>query len=82
MKLQKTALESNAGTAKTLVTNYENAKTATSAGTPLEAVSKIDAALKTIADNRATLGATLNRLDFNVNNLKSQHQAWHQLLLK
>ncbi|ARX65647.1 flagellin [Bacillus thuringiensis] len=38
----------------------------------LKAVEKIDSALKTIADNRATLGATLNRLDFNVNNLKSQ----------
>ncbi|MCC2351514.1 flagellin N-terminal helical domain-containing protein [Bacillus pacificus] len=37
-----------------------------------EAIKKIDAALKTVADNRATLGATLNRLDFNVNNLKSQ----------
>ncbi|OJD41831.1 MULTISPECIES: flagellin N-terminal helical domain-containing protein [Bacillus] len=39
---------------------------------PLDAIKSIDAALKTIADNRATLGATLNRLDFNVNNLKSQ----------
>ncbi|SCM93572.1 Flagellin [Bacillus mycoides] len=38
----------------------------------LNAIAKIDAALKTVADNRATLGATLNRLDFNVNNLKSQ----------
>jgi len=38
----------------------------------LKAIDKIDNALKTIADNRATLGATLNRLDFNVNNLKSQ----------
>lgn len=38
----------------------------------LGAITKIDAALKTVADNRATLGATLNRLDFNVNNLKSQ----------
>ncbi|EOP08434.1 hypothetical protein KQ3_00938 [Bacillus cereus B5-2] len=37
-----------------------------------QAIQKIDAALKTVADNRATLGATLNRLDFNVNNLKSQ----------
>ncbi|KAA2396405.1 flagellin N-terminal helical domain-containing protein [Bacillus cereus] len=36
------------------------------------AIGKIDSALKLIADNRATLGATLNRLDFNVNNLKSQ----------
>lgn len=38
----------------------------------LAAVAAIDKALKTVADNRATLGATLNRLDFNVNNLKSQ----------
>ncbi|NSL65853.1 flagellin N-terminal helical domain-containing protein [Bacillus toyonensis] len=37
-----------------------------------EAIKSIDAALDTIASNRATLGATLNRLDFNVNNLKSQ----------
>ncbi|MEK5201372.1 flagellin [Bacillus sp. FSL R10-2789] len=36
------------------------------------AISSIDKALETIASNRATLGATLNRLDFNVNNLKSQ----------
>ncbi|HDR7278687.1 MULTISPECIES: flagellin [Bacillus cereus group] len=43
-----------------------------SASNPLQAIKAIDAALKTIADNRATLGATLNRLDFNVNNLKSQ----------
>lgn len=39
---------------------------------PLQAIKAIDAALKNVADNRATLGATLNRLDFNVNNLKSQ----------
>jgi flagellin len=38
----------------------------------LAAVEAIDKALTTVADNRATLGATLNRLDFNVNNLKSQ----------
>lgn len=37
-----------------------------------DAIKSIDAALDTIASNRATLGATLNRLDFNVNNLKSQ----------
>ncbi|MDA1740191.1 flagellin N-terminal helical domain-containing protein [Bacillus cereus] len=36
------------------------------------AIASIDKALETIASNRATLGATLNRLDFNVNNLKSQ----------
>ncbi|EOP92174.1 flagellin [Bacillus sp. AC79A.1] len=37
-----------------------------------DAIKSIDKALETIASNRATLGATLNRLDFNVNNLKSQ----------
>ncbi|MFC9723688.1 flagellin N-terminal helical domain-containing protein [Bacillus cereus] len=36
------------------------------------AIKAIDSALESIASNRATLGATLNRLDFNVNNLKSQ----------
>ncbi|MDA1801670.1 flagellin N-terminal helical domain-containing protein [Bacillus cereus group sp. BY6-1LC] len=39
------------------------------------AISSIDDALESIASNRATLGATLNRLDFNVNNLKSQESA-------
>ncbi|MBJ8057692.1 flagellin [Bacillus cereus] len=38
-------------------------------------IKSIDAALETIASNRATLGATLNRLDFNVNNLKSQESS-------
>ncbi|MBG0965874.1 flagellin [Bacillus sp. SRB1LM] len=42
---------------------------------PSNAIGKIDSALKLIADNRATLGATLNRLDFNVNNLKSQQSS-------
>ncbi|BCD28588.1 MULTISPECIES: flagellin [Bacillus] len=45
---------------------------ATAVTNPLSAIKAIDEALKTVADNRATLGATLNRLDFNVNNLKSQ----------
>ncbi|MGI2707188.1 flagellin [Bacillus cytotoxicus] len=36
------------------------------------AIASIDAALEKIASSRATLGATLNRLDFNVTNLKSQ----------
>ncbi|AXR16189.1 flagellin [Bacillus thuringiensis] len=43
--------------------------TATDANSAIKA---IDEALETIASNRATLGATLNRLDFNVNNLKNQ----------
>ncbi|MGE6536921.1 flagellin [Bacillus luti] len=41
----------------------------------LQAVTAIDAALESIANNRAELGATLNRLDFNVNNLKSQQSS-------
>ncbi|MDL2418502.1 flagellin [Bacillus tropicus] len=47
----------------------------TATASPLSAVKAIDAALKQIADDRANLGATLNRLDFNVNNLKSQSAA-------
>ncbi|PGO33756.1 flagellin [Bacillus cereus] len=41
----------------------------------LGAIAAIDKALTTVADNRANLGATLNRLDFNVNNLKSQQSS-------
>ncbi|KWW52984.1 flagellin, partial [Bacillus cereus] len=41
----------------------------------LQAVTAIDSALEMIANNRAELGATLNRLDFNVNNLKSQQSS-------
>ncbi|MGE6309805.1 flagellin [Bacillus cereus] len=60
-----------------LVKAFDTAKEAVSPvdAKPLDAVKQIDAALKTVADNRATLGATLNRLDFNVNNLKSQSSA-------
>ncbi|MEC3191870.1 flagellin N-terminal helical domain-containing protein [Bacillus cereus] len=42
---------------------------------PSSAVDKIDKAIETIASSRATLGATLNRLDFNVTNLKSQENS-------
>ncbi|MGN4423593.1 flagellin N-terminal helical domain-containing protein [Bacillus cereus group sp. MYBK30-1] len=48
------------------------AKPNTDVSNALGAVKQIDEALKTIATNRADLGATLNRLDFNVTNLKSQ----------
>ncbi|MDA1658428.1 flagellin [Bacillus cereus group sp. TH153LC] len=48
---------------------------ATGPANPSAAIKAIDDALKTVADNRATLGATLNRLDFNVNNLKSQQSS-------
>ncbi|WP_439020009.1 flagellin N-terminal helical domain-containing protein [Bacillus thuringiensis] len=44
-------------------------------GNASAAVKAIDAALETLASNRATLGSTLNRLDFNVNNLKSQQSS-------
>ncbi|MBL3822500.1 flagellin [Bacillus sp. BSL6] len=44
-------------------------------GDPSAAIKAIDEALEKIASNRATLGATLNRLDFNVNNLKSQQSS-------
>ncbi|TXS02425.1 flagellin [Bacillus sp. SH7-1] len=37
-----------------------------------EAIDAIDAAITTVAGQRATLGATLNRFEFNANNLKSQ----------
>ncbi|MBJ8057691.1 flagellin [Bacillus cereus] len=47
-------------------------KTKVTVANPNAAVAAIDSALENIASNRATLGATLNRLDFNVNNLKSQ----------
>ncbi|MGG4302107.1 flagellin N-terminal helical domain-containing protein [Bacillus wiedmannii] len=42
---------------------------------PSSSVAKIDKAIETIASSRATLGATLNRLDFNVTNLKSQENS-------
>ncbi|SIQ27345.1 flagellin [Bacillus cereus] len=45
---------------------------ASDAGSAREAISAIDAALATVAGNRATLGATLNRLDFNVESLNNQ----------
>ncbi|EJQ47979.1 MAG: flagellin [Bacillus wiedmannii] len=65
------------GTGNTLENAQEIGKlfTQAAAGTSYNAsnaIKSIDAALETIASNRATLGATLNRLDFNVNNLKSQ----------
>ncbi|KAB2443590.1 flagellin N-terminal helical domain-containing protein [Bacillus luti] len=72
---QATLNEEGKKTSKDLVQAYESAKTAATEEKSLVAVAKIDEALKTIADNRATLGATLNRLDFNVNNLKSQSAA-------
>ncbi len=50
---------------------------APAAGKPaaLDAVKQIDKALESIATSRADLGATLNRLDFNVTNLKSQENS-------
>ncbi|MDA2234501.1 flagellin [Bacillus cereus] len=53
----------------------DTAKIDTTKPSALTAVGQLDAALTKVADNRATLGATLNRLDFNVNNLKSQENS-------
>ncbi|OUB64193.1 flagellin [Bacillus thuringiensis] len=50
-------------------------KTKVEMADPNASVAAIDSALENIASNRATLGATLNRLDFNVNNLKSQQSS-------
>ncbi|PFM66687.1 flagellin [Bacillus cereus] len=50
-------------------------KTKVEVADPNASVAAIDSALENIASNRATLGATLNRLDFNVNNLKSQQSS-------
>ncbi|MBG9614697.1 flagellin N-terminal helical domain-containing protein [Bacillus cereus] len=67
-------------TAATAIATKFAADTLPGAGAPtsadaLTAVKQIDDALTMVASNRATLGATLNRLDFNVNNLKSQSSA-------
>ena len=66
--------------AKLIETAFAAAATLPAAGAAtsadaLTAVKQIDDALTMVASNRATLGATLNRLDFNVNNLKSQSSA-------
>ncbi|HDR8183265.1 TPA: flagellin [Bacillus thuringiensis] len=60
------------GDAFKAATTNGKTSTATDANSAIKA---IDEALETIASNRATMGATLNRLDFNVNNLKSQQSS-------
>ncbi|KXY64524.1 flagellin [Bacillus cereus] len=66
----------NPETAAAIATAFtEPADDATAVLNASTAISSIDDALESIASNRATLGATLNRLDFNVNNLKSQESA-------
>ncbi|QUW28141.1 flagellin [Bacillus cereus] len=64
--------DTNATAIHTAAKDVKVADTDATKENSLNAVKQIDEALKTIASNRATLGATLNRLDFNVNNLKSQ----------
>ncbi|MDC7976531.1 MULTISPECIES: flagellin [Bacillus] len=54
------------------IADADDAAQASDASSATEAIKAIDNALRTVAENRATLGATLNRFDFNVNNLKSQ----------
>jgi len=41
------------------------------AGNPADALDEIDAALKTVSDQRAEYGANLNRLNFNIDNISS-----------
>ncbi|PDZ50844.1 flagellin [Bacillus cereus] len=61
------------GTAVTIGDEADAASTdAASPTEALAAIDAIDAAITTIAGQRATLGATLNRFEFNANNLKSQ----------
>lgn len=66
-------------TAARAIGDMFKAATSSAAETPTGnanlAIKAIDEALEKIASNRATLGATLNRLDFNVNNLKSQQSS-------
>ncbi|MCU5098269.1 flagellin N-terminal helical domain-containing protein [Bacillus wiedmannii] len=72
-KYDNSAKDPAEATAKAIQGAFKDMKVATTTkADALAAVDKIDEALKMVADNRATLGATLNRLDFNVNNLKSQ----------
>ena len=37
-----------------------------------DSITALDAAIQTVADNRATFGSQLNRLDHNLNNVNSQ----------
>ncbi|MGH0950575.1 flagellin [Bacillus mycoides] len=72
-KFDRTNQTTGETTAKAIQAAFKDMKTvSTTKADALAAVDKIDEAIKMVADNRATLGATLNRLDFNVNNLKSQ----------
>ncbi|EJV60837.1 flagellin N-terminal helical domain-containing protein, partial [Bacillus cereus] len=62
--VQQTALTGDSKTLKAIdVTSDANAK---------DAIKAIDGMVNSIASSRAELGATLNRLDFNVANLNSQ----------
>ncbi|MFJ8239494.1 flagellin [Bacillus tropicus] len=75
-KFDKTNKTTGETTAKAIQNAFKDMDiVSTTKADALAAVDKIDEALKMVADNRATLGATLNRLDFNVNNLKSQQSA-------
>ncbi|MEM5671473.1 flagellin [Bacillus cereus] len=54
------------------LSNAASLTEASDAASARAAISAIDAALAKVAGNRATLGATLNRLDFNVESLNNQ----------
>ncbi|MDA1970771.1 flagellin [Bacillus cereus] len=72
---ETTAATAYANIVKAFDAIKDTAKIDTTKPSALTAVGQLDAALTKVADNRATLGATLNRLDFNVNNLKSQENS-------
>ncbi len=68
-----TSQQINIGLSKTDTTALSiNSSSISTAANALTAISSIDVALKTVAGNRADLGATLNRLSFNVENLNNQ----------
>lgn len=71
-----TAFADHQAAAEAIQTEFAKlAAPAAKAFDPSSSVEKIDKAIEAIASSRATLGATLNRLDFNVTNLKSQENS-------
>ncbi|QWG32942.1 flagellin [Bacillus mycoides] len=65
----KLTIKSISAKADTLLTAGNNVLTPAAANT---AITKLDTAIQTVADARATFGSQLNRLDHNLNNVNSQ----------
>ncbi|AKR08801.1 MULTISPECIES: flagellin N-terminal helical domain-containing protein [Bacillus] len=64
-KLTITAIDATAATLK-ITGDVKSTKNAS------DSITALDAAIQTVADNRATFGSQLNRLDHNLNNVNSQ----------